>query len=176
MYKVMKILSNLEPERDPIRLPPEPTQNYDDNGSDNPNRSIIQEPQKPSTIADSFQIASNTRKTVSQGAKHQRASPSATHYLHPNPRSLIQSEGMETLIYTNVSCFNNGNHTARTGARSTSLADKGRMYAPRANQSNQAGEIIALTEALRRVSKGTPVCMHIHRLQVQQRHSHQEPQ
>jgi hypothetical protein len=69
MYKAMKILSNLEPERDPIRLPPEPTQNYDDNGSDNPNRSIIQEPQKPSTIADSFQIASNTRKTVSQAPK-----------------------------------------------------------------------------------------------------------
>jgi hypothetical protein len=89
IYEAMKVLSNLKPEWDPTRLPAEPTQYHDDNKSDNPNRSIFREPQKASTIANSFRVAFHAKRSTKRTYGLQKHTSLHMHRLqvhqgHPN--------------------------------------------------------------------------------------------
>jgi ribonuclease HI len=74
---------------------------------------------------------------------------------------LVRSERREVLIYTDGSCFNNGDYNVKAGSGihfpDGQGADICIHLPPNVSQSNQAGEIVALTEALRRVSRDSPV-------------------
>jgi ribonuclease HI/exonuclease III len=157
-YEAMRIISNLQPEWDPTRLPDEPEENPNNHEGNAPSGNIFQEPKRPTTIAGSFRVSFKTRnnKRNNKGQSHKQPIIRI-----PARQPLVRSEGREVVVYTDGSCFNNGEYNARAGSGihfpDRQEADRCIRLPPNVSQSNQAGEIVALIEALRRISRDTPV-------------------
>jgi ribonuclease HI len=147
IWEAKRVLSNLKPEWDPTRIPQQdrPTHQSQDSGT------VFRPPEESTGLENAFRVL----------FKEDR--PQVLLKLNTGQTRLRAGGRDEIEVYTDGSCFRNGDYDARAGSGihfpQGQSEDKTIRLPDSVGQSNQSGELVAVLEALRQIKRSTPVCI-----------------